>query len=128
LIQKRDPKLERFTDIVGAKLGNILQKPEFEMQMMLRRTCFMNKKRDKKTEIDKAQQMIKQVMEKSLMETNNSKNLNELPQNFTLNFSSHIDLLLNFIRDVNEYVTIGNDYLKCKTSEEQAKVSSPSGK
>jgi hypothetical protein len=53
LIQKRDPKLERFTDLVGAKLGSILQKPDFEMQMMLRRTCFMNKKRDKKAEIDK---------------------------------------------------------------------------
>ena len=49
------------------------------MQMMLRRTCFMNKKRDKKAEIDKAQHMIKQVMERSLIEGNNAKNLIELP-------------------------------------------------
>lgn len=98
------------------------------MQMMLRRTCFMNKKRDKKAEIDKAQHMIKQVMERSLIEGNNVKNLIELPQNFVLNLSQHNDLLSNFIRDVNEYVTIGNDYLKCKTSEEQAKVSFLSGK
>jgi len=54
LIYKRDPKLERFTDLVGSKLAGILQKPDFEMQMMLRRTFYMNKKRDKKTEIDKA--------------------------------------------------------------------------
>ena len=39
----------------------------------------MNKKRDKKTEIDKAQHMIKQVMEKSLIEGNCLKNLSELP-------------------------------------------------
>ena len=78
----------------------------------------MNKKRDKKVEIDKAQHMIKQVMEKCLLEGNNQKNLTDLPPNFTLNFTQHNDLLTNFIRDVNEYVTISNDYLKCKTSEE----------
>ena len=47
-----------------------MQKPDFEMQMMLRRTCFMNKKRDKKAENDKVQLLIKQVIEKSLLDSN----------------------------------------------------------
>jgi hypothetical protein len=47
----------------------------------------MNKKRDKKVEIDKAQHMIKQVMEKCLLEGDNQKVLTDLPPNFTLNFT-----------------------------------------
>ena len=31
LILKRDPKMERYTDLIGAKLASILQKPEQEM-------------------------------------------------------------------------------------------------
>jgi len=34
--------------------------------MMLRRTSFMNKRKDKKSEIEKAVQMIKQLIEKRL--------------------------------------------------------------
>ncbi len=48
LIEEKDPKLERLTDNIGVKLANILQKPEYEMQMMLRRTSYMNKRKDKK--------------------------------------------------------------------------------
>jgi hypothetical protein len=42
LIEERDPKLERLADTTGSKLANILQKSENEMQMMLRRTHYMN--------------------------------------------------------------------------------------
>lgn len=42
LIEERDPKLDRLVDTIGKKLANIIQKPESEMQMMLRRTHYMN--------------------------------------------------------------------------------------
>jgi hypothetical protein len=40
-------------------LAAILQKPDNEIQIMLRRTFFMNKRKEKKAEIDKTQQIIK---------------------------------------------------------------------
>ena len=53
LIHVSDPKMERLTDQIGAKIASILQKPESEMQMMLRRTYFMNKRKEKKTDMEK---------------------------------------------------------------------------
>lgn len=66
LVIKRDPKMERYTDLIGAKLAGILQKPEQEIQMMLRRTHYLNKKKEKKLELDKCQQMIKLRIEQVL--------------------------------------------------------------
>lgn len=36
----KDPKFERTVDVVAEKLSAILQKPEQEMKMMLKRTYF----------------------------------------------------------------------------------------
>ena len=44
----------------------------------------MNKKRDKKTEIDKAQLVVKQVIERSLIESNQIKSIDYLRGNFQL--------------------------------------------
>ncbi len=79
------------------------------MQMMLRRTCYMNKKRDKKTEIDKMQSIIKLQIEKSLLDQNTIKTLDQLKGNFQLVLTDQqSELVQNFIRDVNEYVTVSN--------------------
>ena len=43
--------MERLPDIVGAQLAKILQKPEQEMQFMLKRHSLLNKKNQKKTEM-----------------------------------------------------------------------------
>jgi hypothetical protein len=64
--------MERFTDVVGSKLASILQKPEIEMQMMLRRTHYLNKKKEKKNELDKCMQMIKLKID-SILKLNNRK-------------------------------------------------------
>lgn len=48
LIEKQDPRLEKLVDQVGAKIACILQKPEKEMQEMLRRTFYFQKKNEKK--------------------------------------------------------------------------------
>lgn len=50
---------------------------------MLRRTIFMNKRKEKKAEIDKTQSMIKMIIEKKLAESN-SRKLQDLMPNFTL--------------------------------------------
>lgn len=63
LIEKVDPKLERLVDSVGVKLASILQKSDQEISMMLRRTHYMNKRKEKKAEIDKTQSMVKTLIE-----------------------------------------------------------------
>ena len=69
----------------------------------------MNKKRDKKTEIDKAQLVVKQVIERSLTETNQIKSLDQLRGNFQLVLTEEqSDLIQNFIKHVNEYVVVSN--------------------
>lgn len=70
LIEERDPKLDRLVDTIGKKLANILQKPESEMQMMLRRTHYMNQKKAKKSEIDKTCAMLRSAIEKRLVDCN----------------------------------------------------------
>lgn len=50
--------MERLPDIVGAQLAKILQKPEQEMQFMLKRHSLLNKKNQKKSELDRTQSMI----------------------------------------------------------------------
>lgn len=122
LIEEKDPKFERLTDQIGAKLAAILQKTDYEMQMMLRRTIFMNKRKEKKAEIEKTQSMIKMLIEKKLVETN-GKPLPELMPNFALNLQDHV-IFKNFVRDVEGYIQIANKYLSYKNSEEKAKVSS----
>jgi hypothetical protein len=81
LIEEKDPKFERLTDQIGVKLAAILQKSDNEMQMMLRRIIFMNKRKEKKAEIDKTQSMIKMLIEKKLCESN-GKPLDNLSPNF----------------------------------------------
>ena len=73
LIEERDPKLDRLVDTIGKKLANILQKPESEMQMMLRRTHYMNQKKAKKSEIDKTCAMLRLAIEKRLIDCNSNK-------------------------------------------------------
>jgi hypothetical protein len=60
LVEKKDPTMERLPDIVGAQLAKILQKPEQEMQFMLKRHSLLNKKNQKKSELDRTFAMINQ--------------------------------------------------------------------
>jgi len=66
LIEKKDPTMERLADLVGVKLSQILQKPEQEMQFMLKRISFLNKKNQKKTELERTFTMIKGKIESTL--------------------------------------------------------------
>ena len=75
LILLKDPKFERTVDIVAEKLSSILQKPEQEMKMMLKRTFFQNKKKAQKLEIDKLQVAFVKTIELCLKETNKTDNL-----------------------------------------------------
>lgn len=83
----------------------------------------MNKRKEKKAEIEKTQSMIKMLIEKKLVETNNGKPLQELMPNFALNLQDH-SIFKNFVRDVEGFIQIANKYLSYKNSEEKAKVSS----
>lgn len=58
IILSKDPKFDRWADIVADKLSVILQKPEQEIKMMLKRTHFYNKKKERKLEIDKLQNIL----------------------------------------------------------------------
>ena len=139
---KRDPKMERYTDVVGSKLASILQKPEIEMQMMLRRTHYLNRKKEKKNELDKCQTMIKLKVD-SILKINNRKSeahaieLAELKPDFTFNpdlcardqsgGSAELKkLCYGFTLELKEFVALNNKYVECKVSEERAKVSQPS--
>lgn len=59
LVEKKDPKMERLADIVGSKLAAILQKPEQEMQYMLKRISLLNKKNAKKNDLERTITLIK---------------------------------------------------------------------
>jgi len=70
-IAKKESKLDgRFTDQVGSKLASILQKSDFEMQMMLRRTFYLNRRKERKNEVDKATGLIKSKLEMILKHCN----------------------------------------------------------
>jgi hypothetical protein len=66
IVEKKDPKMERLADIVGSKLASILQKPEQEMQYMLKRISLLNKKNEKKNTLERTLSLIKAKIEATL--------------------------------------------------------------
>ena len=70
---------------------------------MLRRTSFMSKRKDKKSEIEKAVQMIKQLIEKRLQDKN-EKSVAELNPNFILPLSESEAVIKNFKADIENFV------------------------
>jgi hypothetical protein len=55
--------MENLVFVVGSKLALILQKPEQEMQHMLKRIHLLNKKNIKKQELDRTLSLIKAKIE-----------------------------------------------------------------
>ena len=51
-------------------LAQILQKPEKEISLMLKRNCLQDKKKKKKSDIDRKRQMVAQLIERELKENN----------------------------------------------------------
>lgn len=90
---------------------------------MLRRISFMNQRKVKKTENEKTQSIVKAVIEKKLVESNNGKPVSELLPNFTLQLAESEATIKNFNKDVESFVLIANKYLQYKSHEEKAKVS-----
>lgn len=73
--------------------------------MMLRRHSYMTKKKEKKLEYEKTQQLITYVIEKNLNEqcakTDLSKSYEELLPNFSLNLSEKdTTMIQHFIKDL----------------------------
>ncbi len=85
---------------------------------MLRRTFYMNKRKEKKAEVDKTQQIIKQIIEKKHVELKKKLGTGEqMPPNQTIQLDS-VETLNNFKKDVREYILIANKYLNYKNCEE----------
>lgn len=85
---------------------------------MLRRTFYMNKRKEKKAEIDKTQQIIKQIIEKKYAELKKKLGTGEqMPPNQTIQLDS-VETLDNFQKDVRQYILIANKYLNYKNCEE----------
>ena len=85
---------------------------------MLRRTFYMNKRKEKKAEIDKTQQIIKQIIEKKHAELKKKLGTGEqMPPNQNIQLDS-VETLNNFQKDVREYILIANKYLNYKNCEE----------
>ena len=85
---------------------------------MLRRTFYMNKRKEKKAEIDKTQQIIKQIIEKKHVELKKKLGTGEqMPPNQTIQLDSD-ETLDNFQKDVRGYILIANKYLNYKNCEE----------
>ena len=63
-------EFERLFEVVGNKLAEILQKSELEMQYMLKRTLLLKKKNQKKNELDKILQTVKNKIEGALKAQN----------------------------------------------------------
>jgi len=57
-------------------LAQILQKPEKEISLMLKRNCLQDKKKKKKTDIDRKRQTVAQLIERELKE-NNSRQMQQ---------------------------------------------------
>jgi|TARA_B110000285_G_C14974391_1_gene538208 hypothetical protein len=51
-------------------LAQILQKPEKEISLMLKRNCLQDKKKKKKSDIDRKRQTVAQLIERELKENN----------------------------------------------------------
>ena len=124
--------MERLPDIVGAQLAKILQKPESEMQFMLKRHSLLNKKNQKKSELDRTQSMINQKIVATLKQQN-KKSENDFIELSSLRAESFAfkmppdlnELVPHFQKDLAEYVRLNNDYVKTKISEEKAKAKKP---
>lgn len=91
------------------------------MQMMLRRTSCMNRRKEKKTEVEKTQSMIKILIEKKLIESNAQpgmpvpSNLTDLLPNFVLTMpEQEQSLIKNFLKDVEIFILISNKYFVFK--------------
>lgn len=85
---------------------------------MLRRIFYMNKRKEKKAEIDKTQQIIKQIIDKKHAELKKKlANGEQMPPNQTIQLDS-VEILNNFKKDVREYIFIANKYLNYKNCEE----------
>jgi len=124
LILVKDPKFERSVDIVAEKLALILQKPEQEMKMMLKRTHFQNRKKAQKLEVDKLQSALIKTVEICLKESNKIDSLSNLKQNFSLKLSKdNRDAFAKVAQEVKEFVKLSNEYYKYKSLEEKARVS-----
>jgi len=93
------------------------------MQMMLRRTHYMNKRKEKRAEIDKTQAMVKAMIEQTLTRCN-QKPIAELPPNFVFAMGDSLTVMKNFVRDIETHIAISNRYFQYKSSEDRAKVSS----
>ena len=124
--------MERLPDIVGAQLAKILQKPEQEMQFMLKRHSLLNKKNQKKSELDRTQSMINQKIVATLKQQN-KKSENDFIELSSLRGESFVfkmppdlkELVPHFQKDLAEYVRVNNEYVKTKISEERAKAKKP---
>jgi hypothetical protein len=96
---------------VADKLSAILQKPEQEMKMMLKRTFYQNKKKAQKLEIDKLQAVFVKTIELCLKETNTTDNLTSLRPNFSLKFTKeNREAFATVAAHVKEYVKVCNEY------------------
>lgn len=62
-------------------LAQILQKPEKEISLMLKRNCLQDKKKKKKSDIDRKRQTISALIERELKENNSRKIASELQNN-----------------------------------------------
>lgn len=91
--------------------------------MMLRRTHYMNKRKEKRAEIDKTQAMVKAMIEQTLTRCN-QKPIAELPPNFVFVMGDSLTVMKNFVRDIETHIAISNRYFQYKSSEDRAKVSS----
>ena len=91
--------------------------------MMLRRTHYMNKRKEKRAEIDKTQAMVKAMIEQTLTRCN-QKPIVELPPNFVFAMGDSLTVMKNFVRDIETHIAISNRYFQYKSSEDRAKVSS----
>ena len=58
-------------------LAAILQKPEREISLMLKRNCLQDKKKKKKADVDRKRQTITSLIEKELKEANTPKMSNQ---------------------------------------------------
>jgi len=60
-------------------LAQILQKPDREINLMLKRNCLQDKKKKKKNEIDRKRTTIGQLIEKELKEQNHKTKATNQP-------------------------------------------------
>jgi len=102
------------------------------MQFMLKRHSLLNKKNQKKSELDRTLSMINQKVVATLKQQN-KKSENDFIELSSLRAESFVfkmpsdlkELVPHFQKDLQEYVRVNNDYVKTKISEEKAKAKKP---